>query len=118
MSKCHDPLRGIGFKFQSDSINTETAEYLEVTEEYSLNSNLILLILVSSSNASVQSAFFKFQSDSINTFQKKPCCLSAYYFKFQSDSINTLTRPFVPCFSFPLNSNLILLILNNYRSKS
>ena len=33
------------FKFQSDSINTETAEYLEVTEEYSLNSNLILLIL-------------------------------------------------------------------------
>ena len=54
------------FKFQSDSINTETAAESEAPAEV-----------------------FKFQSDSINTLIRHKFRILASSFKFQSDSINT-----------------------------
>ena len=75
------------FKFQSDSINTESfwrEDTLTIT--------------------------FKFQSDSINTIEDISDVLALIHFKFQSDSINTETGGMPLIKSMPLNSNLILLI--------
>ena len=82
------PEKFFHFKFQSDSINTSLLCMSLLLLQTSLNSNLILLILI--------------------------MCLLAHSslicFKFQSDSINT-PELFVPVsFLSALNSNLILLI--------
>ena len=58
--------RRASFKFQSDSINTCTVirtPYFFIP----LNSNLILLILMSAALTNNNATCFKFQSDSINT---------------------------------------------------
>ena len=61
------PKCGTCFKFQSDSINTVSCVAFGKTAEFTLNSNLILLIHFVLA-ALFQPLFdFKFQSDSINT---------------------------------------------------
>ena len=55
---------------------------------------------------------FKFQSDSINTETGRLTIAEVNDFKFQSDSINTsLHQTKILYGNYPLNSNLILLIL-------
>ena len=76
------------FKFQSDSINTVCLRHLH-KNGLSLNSNLILLILIKASAFSMVLFVFKFQFDSINTL----CFVMA-------ERLGQVT----------LNSNLILLI--------
>ena len=75
------------FKFQSDSINTFLVNPVNVPINYTLNSNLILLIHTTA-QALMEAMIFKFQSDSINT-----CKLYIWLVAFST-----------------LNSNLILLI--------
>ena len=100
----------MSFKFQSDSINTKTLAE-QYAAQYTLNSNLILLILALATLL-ILATYFKFQSDSINTIKKRPFFIVHMYFKFQSDSINTIVvNPVLQIFDIPLNSNLILLIL-------
>ena len=62
-------------------------------EKYPLNSNLILLILMSAALTNNNATCFKFQSDSINTGYDKNIKTEVQIFKFQSDSINTGTTP-------------------------
>ena len=54
------------FKFQSDSINTDSTERAAF-QHRTLNSNLILLIQLYVRCSLCVSIVFKFQSDSINT---------------------------------------------------
>ena len=125
-------LHLLHFKFQSDSINTNSAKA-------SLDNLLTFKFQSDSINTATRSgviknasAFFKFQSDSINTgygsgtdvdeirfkFQSdsiNTCLISVIgffqiSFKFQSDSINTLMKLQFQYPHRPLNSNLILLI--------
>ena len=58
-------------------------------EKYPLNSNLILLILMSAALTNNNATCFKFQSDSINTIIAAAVLLIPKIFKFQSDFINT-----------------------------
>ena len=55
---------------------------------------------------------FKFQSDSINTGHETEVPVYEENFKFQSDSINTIASSHGIHTHAPLNSNLILLILD------
>ena len=119
------------FKFQSDSINTYTRRCRRLpfwtlnsnlillilnrsgsrkNWHRTLNSNLILLILSQSSCFVHHFVFFKFQSDSINTYAFKTIRCFFENFKFQSDSINTSMHIRAMSSSLALNSNLILLI--------
>ena len=77
------------FKFQSDSINTPPNRCPPDAPK-TLNSNLILLILMAGVVSVLTSVAFKFQSDSINTMEILQGLLFGILFKFQSDSINTL----------------------------
>ena len=61
--------------------------------EFTLNSNLILLILTAAFEHYGFDVVFKFQSDSINTSVGGYLETFEFNFKFQSDSINTH-----PCF--------------------
>ena len=70
-------VRRFPFKFQSDSINTNTT----ITP-------------------SAVAVTFKFQSDSINTECRNDCAWAVSIFKFQSDSINTYG---LPCYCSPLH---------------
>ena len=78
-----------------------------------LNSNLILLILLFFSSHIAAISRFKFQSDSINTWTEEEKPVYEDIFKFQSDSINTDIQAIQLNAPFALNSNLILLILNS-----
>ena len=80
---------------------------------YTLNSNLILLILMAGVVSVLTSVAFKFQSDSINTMEILQGLLFGILFKFQSDSINTLKTACREGVNQTLNSNLILLIRTN-----
>ena len=98
------------FKFQSDSINTDIRVYkydyssslnsnlillillinaIESFIAFSLNSNLILLIPHRTEELTWAPEHFKFQSDSINTTVFEEEAVICENFKFQSDSINT-----------------------------
>ena len=76
------------FKFQYDSINTACSFFM-VRPLVTLNSNLILLILMSAALTNNNATCFKFQSDSINTIIAAAVLLIPKIFKFQSDFINT-----------------------------
>ena len=102
---------GSSFKFQSDSINTETMKEL-------FDIDFIFKFQSDSINTKKQGRTghhyrnFKFQSDSINTVPAIGKQVTCYNFKFQSDSINTRLSVQALLFRMQtLNSNLILLIL-------
>ena len=82
----------MSFKFQSDSINTQGRNAGKLFQ-FTLNSNLILLIHTIHINICDLRCDFKFQSDSINTETDLRTETANYYFKFQSDSINTPKMP-------------------------
>ena len=98
------------FKFQSDSINTQSKRKVPNLNsslnsnlillihhiltfhrmlQTTLNSNLILLIPVPAIKKMPFADYFKFQSDSINTTAQGSIRNPFFIFKFQSDSINT-----------------------------
>ena len=108
---CLSVLRIHPFKFQSDSINTMSDK---VSMPNSMTSFKFQSDSINTCNdfCSVHvTDCFKFQSDSINTSQWSFRLCNLFTFKFQSDSINTGQSLLPPVCETTLNSNLILLIL-------
>ena len=98
------------FKFQSDSINTYTRRCRRLPF-WTLNSNLILLIL--NRSGSRKNWHRTLNSNLILLILSQSSCFVHHFvfFKFQSDSINTYAGwTIMTICMLSLNSNLILLI--------